>query len=58
MSVPVKVANAVLELSLPPKLTLGEIRSFTLYTTRTILSGEGTELVELAKSNLRELGIE
>ena len=46
------------ELSLPPKLTYGQIKGFTLYATRTVLSGEGTELVELAKSNLRELEIE
>jgi pyruvate dehydrogenase (quinone) len=46
------------ELSLPPKLTYGEVKGFTLYATRTILSGEGNELVELAKSNLRELDVE
>ena len=46
------------ELSLPPKLTFGEIKGFTLDATRTILSGEGHELVELAKTNLRELEIE
>jgi pyruvate dehydrogenase (quinone) len=46
------------ELSLPPKLSYGEIKGFTLYATRTILSGEGTELVELAKSNLRDLEVE
>lgn len=32
------------ELSLPPKLTYGEIRGFTLYATRTILSGGADEL--------------
>jgi pyruvate dehydrogenase (quinone) len=41
------------ELALPPKLTYGEIKGFTLYATRTILSGEGDELVELARTNLR-----
>ena len=46
------------ELSLPPKLSYGEIRGFTLYATRTILSGQGTELVELAKTNLRDLDVE
>jgi pyruvate dehydrogenase (quinone) len=46
------------ELSLPPKLAFGEIKGFTLYATRTILSGEGTELVELAESNLRDLEVE
>jgi len=28
------------------------------YATRTILSGEGSELVELAKTNLRQVEIE
>jgi pyruvate dehydrogenase (quinone) len=46
------------ELALPPKLTYGQIRGFTLYATRTVLSGQGTELVELAKTNLRDLDIE
>ena len=46
------------ELTLPPKLTYGEIKGFTLYATRTVLSGEGEELIDLAKSNLRDLDIE
>jgi pyruvate dehydrogenase (quinone) len=46
------------ELSLPPKLSYGEVKGFTLYATRTVLSGEGKELVELAKTNLRELDAE
>jgi pyruvate dehydrogenase (quinone) len=46
------------ELSLPATLTYGEVKGFTLYATRTVLSGEGKELVELAKTNLRELDIE
>jgi hypothetical protein len=46
------------ELALPPKLSYGEIKGFSLYATRTILSGEGEELIDLAKSNLRDLDIE
>ncbi|HEY3648546.1 MAG TPA: ubiquinone-dependent pyruvate dehydrogenase [Streptosporangiaceae bacterium] len=46
------------ELALPPKLTYGQIKGFTLYATRTILSGEGEELIDLAKSNVRDLDIE
>jgi pyruvate dehydrogenase (quinone) len=41
-----------------PKLTYGEIKGFTLYATRTILSGEGEELIELARTNLHDLDIE
>jgi len=46
------------ELALPPKISFGELKGFTLYATRTILSGGGDELVELTKSNLRELSVE
>ena len=54
----VDVRTARHELSLPPKLTYGEIKGFTLYATRTILSGGGEELVELAKTNMHELDTE
>ena len=54
----VEVRTARLELSLPPKLTYGQIKGFTLYATRTILSGGGAELVELTRTNLRELEAE
>jgi pyruvate dehydrogenase (quinone) len=54
----VDVRTARHELEIPPKLTYGEIKGFTLYATRTILSGGGEELIELAKTNLRELDIE
>ena len=54
----VDIRTARHELSLPPKLTYGQIKGFTLYATRTILSGEGEELIELAKTNLHELETE
>ena len=54
----VEVRTARQELSLPPKLTYGEIKGFSLYATRTVLSGGGEELIELTKTNLRELDIE
>jgi len=43
------------ELALPPKITRGQIKGFSLFATRTILSGDASELVELAKANLREV---
>jgi pyruvate dehydrogenase (quinone) len=46
------------ELSLPPNITYDQIKGFTLYATRTILSGSGEELVDLAKTNLRQLEVE
>ena len=54
--VDVRVARQ--ELSLPPKLTYEQIKGFTLFATRTILSGEGSELIELARTNLRDLEAE
>jgi len=54
----VDVWTARQELSLPPKLTYGQIKGFTLYATKTILSGEGSELFEVTKTNLRQLEIE
>ncbi len=43
------------ELSMPPKITYGELKGFTLYATRTVLSGGADQIVELAKTNLRDL---
>ena len=54
----VDVRTARQELSLPPKLAYGQIKGFTLYATRTVLSGAGDELIELARTNLRELEID
>ena len=54
----VDVRTARQELALPPKLAYGQIKGFTLYATRTILSGEGSELIELTKTNLRDLEVE
>lgn len=54
----VDVRTARHELSLPPKISFGELRGFTLYATRTVLSGGADELVELARVNLRDLEAE
>jgi pyruvate dehydrogenase (quinone) len=45
-------------LSIPPKTTCDEATGFTLWATRSILSGQGEEVIEVAKSNLRELALE
>lgn len=46
------------ELSLPPNITLEQLKGFTLFAARTILSGRGDEIIELTKSNLRQLNVE
>lgn len=43
------------ELSMPPSITAAQAKGFTLYSLRTVLSGRGDELVDLARANLRQL---
>lgn len=40
------------ELSLPPKITLEQMKGFSLYVAKAVMNGKGTEIVDLAKSNL------
>jgi pyruvate dehydrogenase (quinone) len=40
------------ELSMPPTITYEQVKGFTLYATRTVLSGRGDELIDLASTNL------
>ncbi len=46
------------ELSVPPKITYDQAKGFTLWATRSILSGRGDEVLEVAKSNLHEVARE
>ncbi|WP_246036713.1 ubiquinone-dependent pyruvate dehydrogenase [Cellulomonas telluris] len=43
------------ELSIPPKVTAEQVKGFTLYAIRTVLSGRGDELLDLAGANYRQL---
>jgi pyruvate dehydrogenase (quinone) len=54
----VEVRTARQELSLPPKITLAQAKGFSLFAMRTILSGGGDEIIELARTNLRQLAVE
>jgi len=40
------------ELSMPPTITLEQVKGFSLFMLRTVLSGRGDELIDLAKVNL------
>jgi pyruvate dehydrogenase (quinone) len=40
-------------LAIPPAITYQQLKGFTLYATRTILSGRGDELIDLADTNVR-----
>jgi pyruvate dehydrogenase (quinone) len=48
----VEAMTARQELSMPPSITFEQIKGFTLYATRTILSGRGDELIDLAATNV------
>lgn len=48
----VDVVVARHELSLPPKITVEQAKGFALYGLRTVLSGRGHELVDLAETNV------
>jgi pyruvate dehydrogenase (quinone) len=40
------------ELIMPPTITLAEMKGFTLFTLKAVLSGRGDEVVDLAKISL------
>jgi pyruvate dehydrogenase (quinone) len=46
------------ELSMPPSISVAQARGFTLWATRSVLSGRGDEVLEVTKANLRELELE
>jgi pyruvate dehydrogenase (quinone) len=46
------------ELAIPPKITAAQAGGFTLWATRSILSGRGDEVLDVAKTNMRELAVE
>jgi pyruvate dehydrogenase (quinone) len=46
------------ELALPPSITLGQAAGFSLWATRSVLSGRGDEVLNVAKANVRELALE
>ena len=48
----VDVVTARQELSLPPAITVEQAKGFTLYAIRTVLSGRGEELIDLAHTNV------
>ncbi|TCR76834.1 hypothetical protein EV561_11994 [Rhizobium sp. BK376] len=40
------------ELVMPPKINLEQVTGFSLWMAKVVLSGRGTEVIDLAKSNL------
>lgn len=43
------------EMSMPPAITAEQAKGFALYTIRTVMSGKGDELIDLARSNIRQI---
>lgn len=46
------VVTATQELSMPPTITLEQVKGFSLWVLRAVMSGRGDEVVDLAKTNL------
>jgi pyruvate dehydrogenase (quinone) len=40
------------ELSLPPSISFMQAKGFSLWAAKTVLSGRGDEVIDLAKTNL------
>jgi len=51
----VDVSTVRQELTIPPAITAEQLKGFTLYAIRTVLSGRGDELLDLAARNRRQL---
>jgi len=48
----VDVVTAREELSMPPSITAAQAKGFTLWALRTVMSGRGDELIDLADTNV------
>jgi pyruvate dehydrogenase (quinone) len=46
------------ELAVPPGVTFSQVKGFTLWGTRSVLGGDGATVIEVAKTNLRQLALE
>jgi len=54
----VDVVTARHELSIPPRVTARQAGGFALWASRSVLSGSGDQVVDLARTNLRQLELE
>ena len=48
----VDVVTAREELSMPPAITAAQMKGFTVWALKTVLSGRGDELIDLADTNV------
>ncbi len=54
----VEVMTARQELAIPPQISVAQAKGFTLWATRSVLSGDGDAVIEVAKTNLRQLALD
>ncbi|MGH1565175.1 ubiquinone-dependent pyruvate dehydrogenase [Mumia sp. DW29H23] len=54
----VDVSTVRHEISVPPRITAHEAAGFTLWATRSVLDGDGSTVLDVARSNLRQLVLE
>ena len=43
------------EMSMPPSVTAEQAKGFALFAIRTVMSGRGNELIDLARTNIRQV---
>jgi pyruvate dehydrogenase (quinone) len=43
------------EMTIPPAISAEQVKGFTLYALRTVMSGRGDELLDLSRVNLRQI---
>ena len=46
------------ELAIPPAITVKEAAGFTLWATRSVLNGDASAVLDVARTNLRQVGLE
>jgi pyruvate dehydrogenase (quinone) len=46
------------ELAIPPSVTVQQAAGFTLWATRSVLNGDASAVIDVARTNLRQLGLE
>jgi pyruvate dehydrogenase (quinone) len=46
------------ELAIPPRVSAAQASGFTLWATRSVLNGRADEVVDVARTNLRELALD
>jgi pyruvate dehydrogenase (quinone) len=54
----VDVATERHELAVPPKVTVEQATGFALWAARSVLSGDGGTVLDVARTNLRQLAVE